>query len=103
MNQPARDIQKAELPNGVVIVTEKMPHVRSVSVGIWLSTGSRAETSGRNGIAHFIEQTYGGTDRAVDGLGRRNARRLHGQGNDLLQCQGARRASSRSPRRALGS
>ena len=55
MNQPARDIQQAELPNGLVIVTEKMPHVRSVSVGIWLGTGSRAETSGRNGIAHFIE------------------------------------------------
>ena len=55
MNQPARDIQRAELPNGVVIVTEKMPHVRSVSVGIWLATGSRAESPDRNGIAHFIE------------------------------------------------
>jgi predicted Zn-dependent peptidase len=55
MNQPARDIQRAELPNGVVIVTEKMPHVRSISVGIWLGTGSRAESADRNGIAHFIE------------------------------------------------
>src|SRR3984957_11257560 len=55
MNQPVRDIQQAELPNGLVIVTEKMPHVRSVSVGIWLATGSRAESSERNGIAHFIE------------------------------------------------
>jgi len=55
MNQPVRDIQRAELPNGVVIVTEKMPHVRSVSVGFWLGTGSRAESAERNGIAHFIE------------------------------------------------
>ncbi len=55
MNQPVRDIQQAELPNGLVIVTEKMPHVRSVSAGIWLATGSRAETPARNGIAHFIE------------------------------------------------
>src|SRR5690349_604502 len=55
MNQAPRDIQQAELPNGVVIVTEKMPHVRSVSVGIWLGSGSRAESPGRNGIAHFIE------------------------------------------------
>jgi predicted Zn-dependent peptidase len=55
MNQPARDIQQADLPNGLVIVTEKMPHVRSVSVGIWLGTGSRAESAERNGIAHFIE------------------------------------------------
>ncbi len=55
MKQPERDIQQAELPNGVVIVTEKMPHVRSVSVGIWLSSGSRAESPEKNGIAHFIE------------------------------------------------
>src|SRR3984957_19118985 len=55
MTQPARDIQRAELPNGVLMVTEKMPHVFSVSVGIWLATGSRSETGGRNGIAHFIE------------------------------------------------
>jgi predicted Zn-dependent peptidase len=55
MNQPARDIQRAELPNGVVIVTERMPHVRSASVGIWLATGSRSESPERNGIAHFIE------------------------------------------------
>ncbi len=55
MTQPARDIQRAELPNGVVVVTEKMPHVRSVSVGIWLASGSRAESRERNGIAHFIE------------------------------------------------
>jgi predicted Zn-dependent peptidase len=55
MTQPARDIEKAELSNGLVIVTEKMPHVRSVSVGIWLGTGSRGESRERNGIAHFIE------------------------------------------------
>jgi predicted Zn-dependent peptidase len=55
MNSTERDIQRAELPNGVVIVTERMPHVRSVSVGIWLGTGSRAESPDRNGIAHFIE------------------------------------------------
>ena len=55
MTQPARDIQRAELLNGVVVVTEKMPHVRSVSVGIWLASGSRAESRERNGIAHFIE------------------------------------------------
>jgi predicted Zn-dependent peptidase len=55
MTQPARDIQRAELPNGLVIVTEKMPQVRSVSAGIWLGSGSRAESPERNGIAHFIE------------------------------------------------
>ena len=55
MTQPARDIEREELPNGLVIVTEKMPHVRSVSVGIWLGTGSRGESPEYNGLAHFIE------------------------------------------------
>ena len=47
MSQPVRDIERAELPNGLVIVTEKMPYVRSVSVGIWLGTGSRGESPDR--------------------------------------------------------
>jgi len=64
MRQPVRDIEKAELPNGLVIVTEKMPHVRSVSVGIWLGTGSRGESPERNGIAHFIEHmVFKGTEK----------------------------------------
>ena len=78
MSQPVRDIERAELPNGLVIVTEKMPHVRSVSVGIWLGTGSRGESPERNGIAHFIEHmVFKGTERrtaeeiaqAVDSVG----------------------------------
>ena len=64
MTQPARDIEREELPNGLVIVTEKMPHVRSVSVGIWLGTGSRGESPEYNGIAHFIEHmVFKGTER----------------------------------------
>jgi predicted Zn-dependent peptidase len=64
MTQPVRDIERAELPNGLVIVTEKMPHVRSVSVGIWVGTGSRGELPERNGIAHFIEHmVFKGTER----------------------------------------
>src|ERR1700681_4810399 len=64
MTQPVRDIEKAELPNGLVVVSEKMPHVRSVSVGIWLGTGSRGESPESNGIAHFIEHmVFKGTDR----------------------------------------
>ena len=64
MSQPVRDIERAELPNGLLIVTEKMPHVRSVSVGIWIGTGSRGESPERNGIAHFIEHmVFKGTER----------------------------------------
>ena len=64
MGQPVRDIERAELSNGLVVVTERMPHVRSVSVGIWLGTGSRGEVPARNGIAHFIEHmVFKGTER----------------------------------------
>lgn len=41
--------------NGVRIVSEEIPHVRSISVGIWVGVGSRFETPEENGITHFIE------------------------------------------------
>jgi predicted Zn-dependent peptidase len=50
-----REIERAALPNGIRIVTESMPHVRSVSLGIWIGSGSRVERSGESGISHFIE------------------------------------------------
>ncbi|MBZ5536798.1 MAG: insulinase family protein [Acidobacteriia bacterium] len=48
-------IKKTTLENGLTIVTEPLPHVRSVSLGVWLRSGSRRETRDQNGIAHFIE------------------------------------------------
>jgi predicted Zn-dependent peptidase len=50
-----RDILTTTLPNGIKVITEAMPHVRSVSVGVWISSGSRRETAEQNGISHFIE------------------------------------------------
>jgi hypothetical protein len=38
-----RNIQRAVLPNGLTVITEEMKHIRSVSIGIWLKTGSRDE------------------------------------------------------------
>jgi len=49
------NIKKEVLDNGLTVLTDSMPHIRSVSVGIWLKTGSRSETRELNGIAHFIE------------------------------------------------
>jgi len=46
---------KDRLPNGIRIVTEAMPHVRSVAVGIWVETGSRVEPEERGGVSHLIE------------------------------------------------
>ena len=43
------------LPNGLRVVIETIPFVRSVSFGIWIKTGSRDETADTNGVSHFIE------------------------------------------------
>jgi predicted Zn-dependent peptidase len=50
-----RDIRRTELPNSLRVITEPMPHLRSVSLGVWVGTGSRNETAPQNGISHFIE------------------------------------------------
>ncbi|MBW1823775.1 MAG: insulinase family protein, partial [Deltaproteobacteria bacterium] len=47
--------QKTVLDNGVIITTERIPYVHSISLGIWIVTGSRDEDTSQNGIAHFIE------------------------------------------------
>ena len=62
-NEP-REIQKEVLPNGLVLITEAMPYVRSASVGIWIRSGSRHEPPDFNGISHFIEHmVFKGTER----------------------------------------
>ncbi|HEY9854604.1 MAG TPA: pitrilysin family protein [Stenomitos sp.] len=47
--------QKHVLSNGVRVLMEEIPHVRSASVGFWIDTGSKNETPEINGISHFIE------------------------------------------------
>lgn len=55
--------EKLTLPNGVRILYEKIPYVRSVSAGIWVGTGSRFEKTIENGISHFIEHmVFKGTE-----------------------------------------
>jgi predicted Zn-dependent peptidase len=66
------------LANGLRVITEAMPHVRSVSVGIWIGSGSRRESAEQNGLSHFIEHMlFKGTSkrsaediaRSVDSIG----------------------------------
>jgi predicted Zn-dependent peptidase len=66
------------LGNGIVILTERMPQVRSVAIGLWVRIGSRFEPAERAGISHFIEHLlFKGTEqrsaediaRAMDGVG----------------------------------
>jgi predicted Zn-dependent peptidase len=51
----ARDIHRELLPNGLLVLSEEMHHIRSISIGIWMKTGSRDEVAESNGISHFIE------------------------------------------------
>ncbi|MFN2577158.1 MAG: M16 family metallopeptidase [Pyrinomonadaceae bacterium] len=57
-------VRTTRLPNGLTILSEHMPELRSVSLGIWLRRGSRHESSALNGICHFIEHAlFKGTQR----------------------------------------
>ena len=46
---------KTVLGNGVRLVSQPMPHTRSVSMGVWVNVGARDETDAENGLSHFIE------------------------------------------------
>ena len=51
------DIQETRLANGLTILTDRMPGVRSATLGFFFRVGSRHEPDGLNGISHFIEHT----------------------------------------------
>ena len=57
-------VQVTRFPNGLTVLTEQMPHLRSCTVGVWVRRGSRHETPDWNGICHFIEHAvFKGTER----------------------------------------
>jgi len=69
---------RVQLDNGVRIVGEEIPSMRSVSIGVWINTGSRYESVQNNGVSHFLEHMFfKGTERfsarelaqVFDGLG----------------------------------
>ena len=71
-------VTREVLDTGLRLITESMPHVRSVSIGVWLTRGSRHETRDRGGIAHFVEHMlFKGTNtrtaediaQAIDSIG----------------------------------
>ena len=65
-----QNVKKEVLDNGLTILTEQMPAVRSVSVGVWLKTGSRSETKELNGVTHFVEHLLfkGTTKRSAEDI-----------------------------------
>jgi predicted Zn-dependent peptidase len=68
----SRNIRKTVLSNGLMVLTESMPHVRSVSMGAWIGTGSRDEAAEVNGISHFVEHMVfkGTTTRSAQQIAR---------------------------------
>lgn len=63
-------VEKLTLASGITLLTQPMPDRRTVSVGVWVRTGSRDETPERQGIAHFIEHMM------FKGTGTRDARAI---------------------------
>jgi predicted Zn-dependent peptidase len=58
------EVRLTRLPNGLTVLTEHMPGLRSVTAGIWVRRGSRHEAPELNGICHFIEHAvFKGTQR----------------------------------------
>ena len=65
-----RMVTREVLDNGLRLITETMPHVRSVTIGVWLMRGSRHESNERSGIAHFVEHMLfkGTADRTAEDI-----------------------------------
>ncbi len=58
------EIANTILPNGLRVVTERMPQVRTAAMGIWINAGSRHEAASQHGISHFLEHLFfKGTER----------------------------------------
>ncbi|MGV3548340.1 M16 family metallopeptidase [Rhizobium sp.] len=62
------NVEVTKLPSGLTVVTETMPHLESVALGVWVKSGSRNEAADEHGIAHLLEHM------AFKGTGRRSAR-----------------------------
>lgn len=52
---PERNLRRTVLSNGLTVLTERMEHLRSVAMGVWIKSGSRCESAEANGISHFVE------------------------------------------------
>ena len=63
-------VNQFTLPNGLRVIAEPLPHLRSVSIGVWVRAGSILEKPQENGLSHFIEHL------AFKGTSRRSARQI---------------------------
>jgi predicted Zn-dependent peptidase len=63
-------VQVTRLPSGLSVVTDRMPHLETASLGVWVGSGSRDETADEHGISHLLEHM------AFKGTKRRSARQI---------------------------
>jgi len=72
MVEELRNIQREVFANGLTVLTERMDHIRSVSMGIWVKSGSRHEDAQVNGISHFVEHMVfkGTSNRSAEQIAR---------------------------------
>ena len=63
-------VEVTRLPSGLVVATDAMPHLETVSLGVWVGAGSRDERSDEHGISHLLEHM------AFKGTSRRTARQI---------------------------
>jgi len=64
MMKTDQDTRKTTLVNGIKLLTKKMPHIRSVTMGVWVDVGARDESPSENGLSHLIEHLiFKGTEK----------------------------------------
>src|SRR5690349_21498641 len=63
-------VELTKLPSGLAVVTDRMPHLESAALGVWIGAGSRDEMPDEHGISHLLEHM------AFKGTKRRNARQI---------------------------
>lgn len=75
--RPTMNVEITRLASGLTVVTQNMPHLESVALGVWIKSGSRNETLDEHGIAHLLEHM------AFKGTARRSARDIAEQIEDV--------------------
>ncbi|HEX7776583.1 MAG TPA: pitrilysin family protein [Parvibaculum sp.] len=63
-------VEVTQLENGLTVVTDNMPHLETISVGVWVNTGARNESPHQHGVSHLLEHM------AFKGTQRRSARAI---------------------------
>ncbi|WP_029030448.1 M16 family metallopeptidase [Salinarimonas rosea] len=70
MSLPSQEHRETRLANGLVVVTEAMPHVATVALGVWIGAGARDEAEDEHGLSHLLEHM------AFKGTARRSAQAI---------------------------